>query len=189
MSNQRFGEWVTDAVVALPQDLKALRRMAEDPDVSDAGRVLIAGVILHVVSGAHGIPGMRGILAFVDDVVVVRLALLRLLESDAEPLASHIEAEPQLFGSLTGDLDTIRGYLGELTAVLDKVVDGVSAINYQGYSARQCVEDADASNWLYGAVQEAIVDLFDFDEDEVSRELRAIDQIKAPLKIRWEALP
>ena len=60
-------------MLTLPQDCKAVLRLAEDPDLDDDSRVLACGALLHVLSGANAIPGVKGTLAFADDVIVLRL--------------------------------------------------------------------------------------------------------------------
>ena len=184
MSRERFEEAVCEAIVSLPQDMKAVLRIAEDPDVSDEGRVMAAGALIHVLSASNAIPGQRGILAHVDDVLVMRLALERIEKDNPEAIAKHREESPELFDPLDGQLAATREYLGELMPVLDGAVDGVSKLSHHGHKAPECVGDTEGATWLYDAVQEAIIDELDFDEDEVARECKNVDRIIPHLRTR-----
>ncbi|MCA9580862.1 MAG: hypothetical protein KC416_03650 [Myxococcales bacterium] len=184
MPQERFAEVATEAILSLPQDLKAALRVVEDADVDDASRVAVAGAILHVLSNANAIPGTRGVLAHVGNVIVLRLVLERAIKASPEAMAAHQEDSPELFGPLPGQLEATRSYLTDLIGVLDKVADGVVKLSHQGHSAEQCARDMDESTWLYEAVQEAIVERLELDEDEVAREMKQVDTILPHLRSR-----
>ncbi|GAB5540277.1 MAG: hypothetical protein SangKO_000370 [Sandaracinaceae bacterium] len=173
-----------EGIMSLPQDMKAILRIVEDPDLADEHRTLAAGALLHVLSGQNAIPGMRGMLAYVDDVIVLRLVLERLEKAAPEVMAQHREDSPELMEPLERQMQAVRAYLGELLAVLDTAVDGMPNLNHQGHAAGQCARDEESSTWLYDAVHEALIDELDFDEDEVARELKNVDTIKRPLELR-----
>src|SRR5690606_11577192 len=127
-----------------------------DPDIDDAGRVAAAGALMHVLSASNAIPGMRGILAYVDDVLVLRLVLERLSKSSPEAMARHREESPELLSELDQQLAVTRAYLGDLITVLDQAADGVSKLQHQGHQPQQCVHDTDGGTWLYDAVHAAL---------------------------------
>lgn len=185
MSRERFEDVVCGAIVSLPQDLKAVLRIVEDPEVNDDGRTMAAGALLHVLSASNAIPGQRGILAYVDDVLVLRLVLERIEKDNPEPMARHREESPELFAELDEQLAVTREYLGDLMIVLDRAVDGVAKLTHLGHKATECVQD---STWLYDTVQEALVDELDFDEDEVARECKQLERILPHLKTKAATL-
>lgn len=189
MGSERFADMIAEGILALPQDLKAVLRIAEDPEIDDAGRVSAAGALIHVLSSSNAIPGMRGILAFVDDVLVLRLVVELVERGNPEAVAQHRQDSPEFFGKLDEQLEVTRDYLGELIVVLDKAAATVGDLKFEGYAARQCASDEDAMTWLYDAVQEAIVERLEFDEDEVTREIKRVDQILPHLKSRVAAMP
>ncbi len=184
MDNQNIKGVLLEAILSLPQDMKAVLRIVEDPDLADEQRTLAAAALIHVLSAGNAIPGMRGMLAYVDDVIVLRLVLARLEQQAPEVMAQQREDSPELFDPLEDQLAVIEDYLGELIVVLEKVCDGLPKIAHEGISAGDCASDPDASTWLYDAVHEAIVDDLDFDEDEVRRALRGVDQIRPSLEMR-----
>ena len=73
MSRERFIELMTPALIRFGQDLKSLLRIVEDPEIDDQSRVAAAGSLLHVISAAGAIPGVRGVLRYLGDALVIRL--------------------------------------------------------------------------------------------------------------------
>ncbi len=184
-SRNKFVELMTEAVVLLPQDLKALLRLVEDQDIDDESRVAIAGSILHVLSAGNAIPGVRGILQHVGDVLVIRLVLARVREKSSDDvLAKHVRDSPELLEPLDEQLETAREFLGDNIEVLQSVANSVSSLNHKGHSAKKCVFDTESENWLYDEVHEAIVEQFEFDQEDVDREMKNVDRIIAPLASR-----
>lgn len=179
-----FADAMRDAILSLPQDLKAMLRVMEDPDLDDTSRVLACGALLHVLSGANAIPGVKGTLALVDDVLVLRLALERISKTSPEVVKAHRDDEPEIFDPWETQLSEAREYLGERITVLDKAIDGLSKINFQGHSARECAKDQEAATWLYDSVHEAIVEQFEIAEDEVARAVKNAHEIKTRLSQR-----
>jgi len=188
MSEQNFRQWLCASLISLPQDVKAVHRLAEDPDLSDASRELASGSIIHLIGGSNAIPGTQGVMSLADDVLMFRIVLGRIMKNDPEALSSHIEAEPELLGKLEEHLAIMNSFLGECMRVLEKVVDGLSKLSHQGRKPNECVHDADGANWLYGAVQEALVDQLDLDDENIERECRHVERIKAPLESRLATL-
>ena len=185
MAENGFAEAMREAILSLPQDLKAMLRVMEDPDLDDQGRVLASGALLHVLSASNAIPGVKGTLALVDDVLVLRLALERIAATSPEVVAHHRDDEPEVFEPWSVQLDAARGYLGDRgVAVLQKAVDGLPKITFQGHSARECARDQDAATWLYDSVHEAIVQQFEIAPEEVARAVKNSHEILAKVSQR-----
>ena len=187
MPHQRFIEVVESGVLSLPQDLKAALRVVEDADMEEKDRIAVAGAILHALSGSNAIPGMRGILAHVGDVLVLRVVLKRALNSSNEAMELHKSEAPELYEELDQALEVANDYLGDLMKVIESAADGVSKSQHQGHTASQCVRDTEVCNWLYDAVSEAVVEQLEFDEEEVAREVRHVDRILPHLRTRLAA--
>lgn len=187
MSREQFEQAMSDAILSLPQDLKAMLRIVEDPDLEDDHRTLAAGALVHVLSGANAIPGMRGILAYVDDVIVLRLVLERLSKEAPDVMERHKKDSPELLEPLAEQMETVRDYLGDLLSVLEKATDQLPKLTHEGHSASQCAHDDEASTWLYDAVHAALVNELDFNEADVARAMKSVDQIKRPLQQRMHS--
>ena len=119
MSRERFVELMGDAVIALPQDLKAALRIVDDHEVDDESRVSIAGALLHVIGQETSIPGVRGILQHVGSALLLRLVLERARKNAPEALAKHTEDSPELLEPLDEQLEVARSFLGNGMSVLE----------------------------------------------------------------------
>ncbi|MFI5307359.1 MAG: hypothetical protein ACHQ53_08415 [Polyangiales bacterium] len=184
MSREQFIGFVKGAILTLPQQLKGTLRLVDDPNIPDEGRAVAAGAILHWLSGSNTIPGVRGgLLSYVDDVLVLRLAYARIETIAPEAMARHRADSPELFGSLTEDVALLRDYLGNGVAVLDKAVERIAQTKHHGRTAAQCIADEDAGTMLYDEVQSALVDL-DIEEEAVSRALKQLDPVLEGLRQR-----
>ncbi|MCG8554275.1 MAG: hypothetical protein MJD61_03155 [Proteobacteria bacterium] len=183
MSRERFIEFIREAIIGLPHSLKAMLRIVEDPDVPDDGRVAAAGVLLHWLSSANVIPGARGVLQYVDDVLVMNLVLEQLQQTAPDAMSAHRRFSPELFVGLEDRLSASRSYLGEAVFVLEKAAASAHKLKLKGHTARSCALHDEGSTWLYDEIQSALVD-FDVEEDEVVRAVRGIDSIIMPLRQR-----
>lgn len=174
-------------MLALPQDLKAVLRIVEDANVDDPSRIATAGAILHVLSAGNAIPGVRGILQHVGDVLLMRMVLEQVAERCPDAYAQHHEDAPELYDLVEEQLAAARAFLGDRMKVLEKVVEALPKQQHEGHTAERCVADLETTNWLYDAVHEAIVEQFEYDEDEVAREMKGIDRILGHLELRLKA--
>ena len=175
---------MTPALLRFTQDLKSVLRIVEDPEIDDESRMAAAGALLHVISSSGSIPGVRGVLRHLGDVLVIRLVFAGVRERSPEAFDKHLQEAPEMLEPLSDELDATREYLGERLVVLEKVAGKFPSLSYQGHQAAGCIEDAESSNWLYDAVHEALIDEIDFDDEDVVRELKQVDQILAPLASR-----
>src|SRR5688500_5998185 len=123
MSRELFADVVRETVLSLPQDMKAVLRIVEDPEVDDESRVAAAGALLHVLSSQNAIPGLRGLLAWVDDALVMRLVLERIEKKSPAAMAKHKRESPELLEPMPDQMKTARKYLGELMGVLERAAD------------------------------------------------------------------
>ena len=73
MSRERFVELMSPALTRFGEDLKSVLRIVEDPEIDDESRVSMAGGLLHVISSTGAIPGVRGVLRHLGDVLVIRI--------------------------------------------------------------------------------------------------------------------
>jgi len=182
MVREEFLTFIKGAIVALPQSLKAALRVVEDPDIPDEGRALVAGAVIHWLSRTNTIPGVRGgALAYIDDVLVLLLALERaqsLAPDAAERLLQHA---PEVVETLSDDLALSRQYLAGGMTVLEQALGRVTKLKHMGRTAQQCVKDESAATMLYEELQSALVD-FDPAPETVARELKDLDAVVEELR-------
>ncbi len=187
MNTNLFLSYLSQAIISLPQDMKTLLRIAEDPAIDDEGRTLAAGALLHTISAANALPQMRGQLAYIDDVLLLRIVIDRIIKKHEEISVTYGQEFPDLFGSLQDDLKATQDYLGpDLSQHLERVADAFPKISYQGHSANACVHDEEHGNWLYDSVYEAFVETIEINEEALSRDLKQLEPIIKQLKQRAE---
>lgn len=177
MVREQFLTFIRGAILALPQTLKAALRLAEDPDIPDEGRVLVAGAIIHWLSRTNTIPGVRGgALAYVDDVLVLMLAFERLTQLAPDVVERSRADSPELFETLAEDLALARDYMGPGMTVLEQALGRVTRLKHMGRTPEQCVKDEATATMLYEEVMAALVD-YDPAPDSVARELKDLDTV------------
>jgi hypothetical protein len=182
MVREQFLTFMRGAILALPQTLKAALRLAEDPDIPDEGRVLVAGAIIHWLSRTNTIPGVRGgALAYVDDVLVLMLAFERLTQLAPDVVERSRADSPELFETLADDLGLAREYMGAGINVLSQALGRVTRLKHMGRTPEQCVKDEATATMLYEEVMAALVD-FDPAPDTVARELKDLDTVVDELR-------
>lgn len=186
MSRERFVELMTPALNRFSQDLKSVLRIVEDPEMDDETRIAAAGALLHVMSSTGAIPGVRGVLRHLGDVLVIRLMLDRVRTASPKAFEKYAGESPEMLGPLSDELEAMRAYLEDRVLVLDKVVDKFPKLNHQGHQAADCIGDTESSNWLYDSVHEVLVHEIEFDDEDVARELKQVDQILDPLSARLD---
>jgi hypothetical protein len=153
MVRDEFLTFIRGAILALPQSLKAALRVAEDPDIPDEGRALVAGAVIHWLSRTNTIPGVRGgALAYVDDVLVLLLALERTQGMAPDAPERMLQHAPEVCETMEEDLALTRGYLGAGIGVLEQALSRVTKLKHMGRTAEQCVKDESASTMLWSTV-------------------------------------
>jgi len=184
MSSERFTEFLRAAIVSLPQHLQAALRLMDDPNIPDEGRIIAAGAVLHWLSGSNTIPGVRGgVLSYVDDVLVLRLAYAKIQSIAPEAMAKHCADWPELFGQLTDEVELVRTTLGPSVAVFDKAIERIGQQKHHGRNAAQCVADEEAGSMLYDETTAALVDL-ELEEEAIGRELKKLGPVLDGLRQR-----
>jgi uncharacterized membrane protein YkvA (DUF1232 family) len=183
MARDEFLTFIRGAILALPQSLKAALRLAEDPDLPDEGRSLVAGAVVHWLSKTNTIPGVRGgALAYVDDVLVLLLAIEKAMKLAGPEMADRfMQHAPEVCETLDADLALVRRHLGPGISVLEHALDRVTKLKHMGRTAQQCVKDEAAATMLYEELQSALVDL-DPQPDVVGRELKDLDTVIEELR-------
>jgi uncharacterized membrane protein YkvA (DUF1232 family) len=184
MSSERFTDFLRVAIVSLPQHLQAALRLMDDPNIPDEGRIVAAGAVLHWLSGSNTIPGVRGgVLSYVDDVLVLRLAYARIKGIAPDAMAKHCADWPELFGQLDEEVTLVRDTLGTSVAVFDKAIERIGQQKHHGRNAAQCVADAEAGTMLYDETTAALVDL-ELEEEAIGRALKQLGPVLDGLRQR-----
>lgn len=188
MPQENFSETIRAALTSFVLDIKTLSRLADDPDLDDASREAAAAAAILVLSGTQIIPGLRGVQGYIDDALVMRLTIEKIANSSEEAreaLKAHTE-EDGLLADYAKQLEATRAFLGDSFALVEKGMDTLSQLKIDGYNAKDCVDDPDASNWLYDSIVAASVKL-DFPPSEIARASKAADAVLTQLRARLPA--
>ena len=139
-----------ELLVSLPYDLKVLFEAISDENLPLEARLVAAQATIYCLSPSDAIPDTMGLLGFVDDTVLVRLALARMLELGGEDAADYPGRFPELFDPLAVDLELIRGFLGADVKWLEGRIDPkFSKARYKGKDANTYIANHEAQDYLY----------------------------------------
>lgn len=164
-------ELLVRGIVGLGDDMKEFLSVIDDPDRQPSSRASAAGGLMHVLGSANVFPGAHGMLVWVDDAVLLRWVAQQI--ASQEGLAAQALFPSTTFGSdLDHQIALLKDALGPGAALVEKVSGSLPAVVHHGHSAQDCATKNSESTWLYEEVQQAVVDRFDFDEDEVRQELK-----------------
>jgi hypothetical protein len=108
-----FLETMSKALVSLPFDLKVLLEAVADPDLERDVRELAAATVVHVITPKDG--NVDAPLRFSEDVVQLRLALVRIAADGGEGAPAFRERFAEDFGRIDAELDLFRQALGAET--------------------------------------------------------------------------
>jgi hypothetical protein len=175
-----FLEKVGEYLLSLPFDLKILQEAVTDPDLERGAREIAAGAIVHTIGPQEG----DGPLRFVDDVLLVRAALKRVVRDGgdaANEFAQRFDSE--VYGKLDADLALFADALGDLWPWLTGKLEGFRKTPYKGKTPSQYVDDEEAAAFLYEEGLEFQTN-YNVTEDKVRNSVRRVDAILEQLNKR-----
>ena len=108
---RRFLTTVSGFLVSLPFDLKVLFEAKDDPDLDRKARELACGAILYVLTPGD-VAGEKNIIGFVDDVIIVRLALKHILDQGGDGAQAFRNRFAEQYASLDETLACFSEFLG-----------------------------------------------------------------------------
>jgi uncharacterized membrane protein YkvA (DUF1232 family) len=165
---KRFVQRMRELLVALPYDLKVLFEAMSDADLPLEARQAAAGAVIYCLSRNDLIPDSAGAVGFVDDVVVVRLVLERLLVLSGDAIGDYPERFSDQFAELGEDLQLLRDYLAEAIGWLERHVEQLAQLKYKGKGVPAYVEDEDAAQRLYEEALEFTTE-YEVDDDAAAK--------------------
>ncbi len=169
ISEKEFIQRVRELLVNLPYDLKVFFEAITDENLPMEARKVAAGAIIYCLHPSDPIPDSAGILGFVDDVTVVKIALSRLIELGGEDATEYPRRFTEQFDGLEEDLALIRGYLGENMEWLEKRVrERLPNNRYKGKTTQEYLEDDEAQEFLYSEGLAFTTD-YEIDEEEAAK--------------------
>jgi len=164
-TEKRFVQRIRELLVSLPYDMKVLFEAISDENLPAEARQMAASAAISCLSPSDPIPDSTGLLGYVDDVVVVRLALKRFLELGGEEGQSYRERFVEQFRSLDEDLALLKAYLGEaIDWIQNRMEKALLKAKYKGKDARTYVKEDEACVFLYEEGQD-FATRYDIDDE------------------------
>ena len=175
-----FLDKVGEYLLSLPFDLKILQEAVTDPDLERGAREIAAGTIIHTIGPQEGDGPMR----FVDDVLLVRAALKRVVADGGEHAKDFVARfDAEVYGKLDDDLHVFEEVLGDLWPWLTGKLETFRKPPYKGKTPSQYVDDEEAAAFLYDEGLEFQTN-YNVTEDKVRNSVRRVDAILESLNKR-----
>jgi hypothetical protein len=179
-AGQSFLEKVGEYLLSLPFDLKILQEAVTDPDLERGAREIAAGTIIHTIGHQEG----DGPLRFVDDVLLVRAALKRVVRDGGDGAADFAQRfDGEVYGKIDEDLTLFGDVLGDLWPWLTGKLEGFGKIPFKGKTPSAYVDDEEAASFLYDEGLEFGTN-YNVTEDKVRNSVRKVDAIIEQLQKR-----
>jgi hypothetical protein len=145
---RRFLETISRTLVSLPFDLKILLEAVADSDLEHDTRVLAAATVVHVITPKEGNvdPPVR----FAEDVVLLRLALVKIAAEGGEGAPAFKERFAEDYGRLDEELEVFRQVFGDdVVAWLDSRWATLAKGVYAKKKIPVFVDDEEVGTFLY----------------------------------------
>ena len=173
---ERFLSTLGGCLVSLPYDLKVLFEAMSQEDLDRPVRETVTGSIMYMLSPHDAAPPDQPHLAYVDDVVLLRLTLRHVLQKAGDAAKVFAERFPEQFEPLEDDLQTFRAYLGQSFEWLEAKIETLPRMVYKGKRVRDYLDDEEAGAFLY---EEGLSFSTDYEVDE-----EAVGRLKRPEPFR-----
>ena len=164
---------VSEYLVTFPFDLKILQEAITEPDLERSARELAASILISSLSPQEGSGPER----FVDDVVLLRIALQRIASEGGDGADGFCARFGEVYGRLADDLRIFEQSLGpELWSWLCARPASFCRLPLKGKRASQYVDDQSSWDQLY----EDGVDFqtnYDVTEAQIQNKLRRPEQL------------
>ena len=164
---------VSEYLVTFPFDLKILQEAITEPDLERSARELAASILISSLSPQEGSGPER----FVDDVVLLRIALHRIATEGGDGAEGFCTRFGEVYSRLADDLRIFEQSLGpELWSWLSARPASFCRLPLKGKRASQYVDDQDSWDQLY----EDGVDFqtnYDVTEAQIQNKLRRPEQL------------
>lgn len=147
--DKRFLERARQLLVTLPYDMKVLFEAMSDEDLPMHARQLAASGVIYCLAPSDPIPDTMGLVGFVDDLVVVRVVLAKMLTIAGEDMADYPERFRDQFEGLDGDIELFRSFFGDTMLWVDWRLEKISAVKYKGKGIDEYLTDDESGQRLY----------------------------------------
>jgi uncharacterized membrane protein YkvA (DUF1232 family) len=174
---RRFLEAISRHLVSLPFDLKVLYEALTDPDLEREAREVAAAAVVYVLSPSDIVVDReRKLASYVDDLILLRVALKRVAETGGEKVQAFLERFPEEYAGLDDYLALYSTALGDLYPWLTAKLDVFKKLVYKGRKSVDYLDDDEASTFLYDEWLTFQTD-YDITEQTLAGRLRKVEPI------------
>lgn len=165
MTGKGFFETLVRWIVALPTDIKVLVEMIGDNELDMKARSLAVGALLYLVASVGLIPNQIPVLGYVDDVLVLHIALALILQTNQARGQYYREKYPVVIGRIDEEVELLTNTLGALYSWLRAFVENLIQRRYKGKSTEETAGSAEAREEIF---DEAMVYAANVNVDEAA---------------------
>jgi hypothetical protein len=143
-----FLETVSRTLVSLPFDVKVLLEAVANPDLEHSVREIAAATVVHIITPKDG--NVDAPVRFLEDVVLLRLALTKIAAEGGEGVPAFRERYAEDYGRLDDELALFRQALGD--DVVDWLDSRWAALGKAVYVRKKIpmfVDDEEQGTFLY----------------------------------------
>ncbi|TEU21771.1 MAG: DUF1232 domain-containing protein [Anaerolineales bacterium] len=171
-TGETFFEMLVCWLVSLPTDIKILIEMIGDDELDMKARSLAVGTIVYVLAPIDLIPDKIPVLGYVDDVVILHIAVVLVVQIDPNRGRYYREKYPQTFETLDQQIELLRGTLGALYSWLTALVENLVKRRFRGQAAEDVIGSEKLQEDMFDAAMEYAADV-NVDAETIQRALLA----------------
>jgi uncharacterized membrane protein YkvA (DUF1232 family) len=182
--DSRFVALVRSWLVSLPHDLKIAFEAMDDENLSRQAREIAAGSVIYVVSPNDSITDRtESVASFVDDAILLRLALRKILTRGEPDAQAFRDRFPEMFESLETDLELCKTAMGDLFVWLENKVNGLPNLEHKGRKTPKYLDDEESREELF---EDGLVFRTDYpiDEETIGDKLKKASTVTDVMKRR-----
>ena len=183
-ADSRFVALVRAWLVSLPHDLKIAFEAMDDENLSRQSREIACGAVIYVVNPNDYVSD-RGetVASFVDDAILLRLALHRILTKGDPEAQGFRDRFPEMFETLEKDLELCKAAMGDLMTWLESKIDGLAQQEHKGKKCVAFLDDEEARETLF---EDGLVFRTDYpiDEETIGDKLKKASTVTDVMKRR-----
>ena len=144
-----FFETLVRWILTLPTDIKVLIEMIGDSELDMKARSLAVGAIVYLVASVGLIPDQIPVLGYVDDVLVLHIALALILQIDQARGQYYREKYPEVIGRIDQEAELLTDALGALYSWLRAFVENLAQRRYKGKSTEEAAGSAETREEIF----------------------------------------
>lgn len=148
-TTKSFFEILVNWIMSLPTDIKVLIEMIGDDKLDLSARSLAVGTIVYLIAAIGLIPDAIPVLGYIDDVIVLHIALATILKMDPERAEYYRDKYPDTIRVIDDQVQLLVDALGALYSWIMAFVDSLSQRRYRGQETSQAAQSEETREMLF----------------------------------------